>query len=115
MKQKKHILRIPPNVFLRKIKVFEALLMSVTVFTWQKRISGFCKTLLSFAFKTFYFIYMCLILHVSMSIGFFVFYNSLHSLVYLSLHISCVIVQGVSCQIITFIILYLKGQSHSML
>lgn len=72
----------------------------MTVFTRQKLTSGKYKRLLSFAFKIFYFIYMCLILHVSMSIGFFVFYNFLHLLVCLSLLLSCVIVQGVSFQII---------------
>lgn len=72
----------------------------MTVFTRQKLTSGKYKRLLSFAFRIFYFIYMCLILHVSMSIGFFVFYNFLHSLVCLSLLLSCVIVQGVSFQII---------------
>lgn len=33
----------------------------MTVFTRQKLISGKCERLLSFAFKIFYFIYMCLI------------------------------------------------------
>lgn len=51
----------------------EAFMMSVTwLFLHGKElVSGKHEILLSFAFRNFYFVYMCLILHVSMSIEFF--------------------------------------------
>lgn len=80
---------------------------------WQKLSSEECKRLLSFIFKNFFLLYMRLILHVSMLIRFFVFYDFLHLVACLFFHISCVIVQGVSCQTI-HIYCFIKGQSHVM-
>lgn len=99
------------NVLFEKHRGLADAVHDMTVSTWQKLISGKHKRLLSFAFKIFYFMYMCLILHVSTSIGFFVFYNFPCSLVCLSipLFISCLIAQGVSCQIIHIYYFVLKG------
>lgn len=57
----------------------------LTVFTRQSAHLWKNVRSLSFAFKIFYFLYMCLILHVSMSVVFFVFYNFLQLMVFLSL------------------------------